>query len=98
MAKRVTTDDIKLINEIYYRTKSYAETARQTGWSANTVSRYVDKSFTPVAATNVKRVTISDVPEFDTSIFANVENYGDLCVLSADEQNDIKELWKEISI
>ena len=96
--RRVTNEDIIIINNLYYKYKNMAEVARQTGWSANTVSRYVDKSFTPVAATNVKRVTISDVPEFDTSIFANVENYGDLCVLSIEEQNEIKELWKEISI
>ena len=41
MARRVSVDDIRQMNEIYYQCKSYAETARQTGWSASTVKNYI---------------------------------------------------------
>ena len=98
MAHKVTNEDIKLMNEIYYRTKSYAETARQTGWSAGTVSKYVDKNFTPIAIENIKHFAMTDLPEFDPSPFDDVENFGDLCIMSAEEEEEIKELWKELVI
>ena len=98
MAKRVTNEDIILINEIYYKTKSYAETARQTGWSAGTVSKYVDKNYAPPAPTDIVRVDMSILPtEFNADIF-NIPNLGDLCVLTADEKEDITNLWKELAL
>lgn len=98
MAKRVTNEDIKLFNEIYYKTKSYAETARQTGWSAGTVSKYVDKNYTPAAPTDIIRVDISILPtEFNTDIF-NISNLGDLCELTEDEKEDLPNLWKELAL
>jgi hypothetical protein len=98
MAKRVTNEDIILINEIYYKTKSYAETARQTGWSAGTVSKYVDKNFTPIAEAEVKRFLITDLPEFSPSPFDGVDDFGELCIMSEEEEEEIKELWKELVI
>lgn len=98
MARRITIDDIRLINESYYRTKSYAATARETGWSAATVSKYVDKQFTPAAALNVKKVLVSDLPVFSARIFTEVEDYGELCVLSDAEKTEISDLWRELSI
>lgn len=98
MAKRVTNEDIKLFNEIYYKTKSYAETARQTGWSAGTVSKYVDKNYTPAAPIDIIRVDISILPtEFNTDIF-NISNLGDLCELTEDEKEDLPNLWKELAL
>lgn len=98
MARKVTNEDIKLMNEIYYRTKSYAETARQTGWSAGTVSKYVDKNFTPIVEAEVKRFLMADLPDFDPSPFDGVDNFGELCVMSKEEEEEIKELWKELAI
>lgn len=99
MARKVTTDDIRQINEIYYQCKSYAETARQTGWSASTVRSYVDKNFSPVLEDNIHRFDPdTEMPEFSTAMFEGVDNYGDLCVLSEEERIEIVELWKEIVI
>ena len=98
MARKVTNEDIKLMNDIYYRTKSYAETARQTGWSAGTVSKYVDKNYTPIAEVEVKHFDINGLPEFDTSAFVGVDNLGELCVMSDEEKEEMKELWKELVI
>ena len=98
MARRVTNEDFKLMNDIFYRTKSYAETARQTGWSAGTVSKYVDKNYAPSATTEIVRVDMSILPtEFNTDIF-NIPNLGDLCVLTDDEKEDITNLWKEMAL
>jgi hypothetical protein len=38
------------------------------------------------------------MPEFSTEMFEGVENYGDLCVLSDEEEVEIVKLWEEIVI
>ena len=99
MARRVTIDDIRQMNEIYYQCKSYAETARQTGWSASTVRAYIDKNFSPVLEDQIHRFNPDiEMPEFSTAMFEGVENYGDLCVLTDDDKAEITELWREITI
>jgi hypothetical protein len=98
MVRRVSVDDIRQMNEIYYKCKSYAETARQTGWSASTVSKYIDKNYTPAAESDIKRFDKSSMPTFSTVAFETVDNLGDLCVLSDEEKEEIKELWKELVV
>ena len=97
MARKVTVDDIRKMNEIYYQCKSYAETARQTGWSAATVRNYIDKNFSPVLEDQIHRFDPdTEMPEFSTAAFEGVENFGDLLVLSEDEKLELVDLWKEI--
>lgn len=98
MARKVTIEDIKLFNELYYKHKTYAEVARQTGWSASTVSKYIDKNYVPVVQESVKRFDMSTMPEFTTERFVNIVNYGDLCVLSEEEKKEIVELWEELAV
>ena len=98
MARKVTTDDIKQFNELYYKYKSYAEVARQTGWSASTVSKYVDKNFQPVAVESIVHFDASQLPVFSTTTFETVANLGDLCTMSDAEKEEIKELWKELTV
>ena len=98
MANKVTNEDILRINEIYYKTKVYAETARQTGFSASTVKKYVIPGWEPVKEEGVVRFERSQVPEFDFSIFKGVENYGDLCVLTTEELEELKDLWRELAV
>lgn len=98
MAKKVTTDDILKMNELYYKYHTYAQVARETGFSASTVSKYVDKNWKPVDITNIKRFDLNDLPDFSTEIFRMIENYGDLCVLTEDEREEIKDLWGELAI
>lgn len=99
MARKVTASDIRLMNEVYYKCKTYAETARQTGWSAATVRSYIDKNYSPVLEEKIRRFDPdADMPEFSTQMFEGVENYGDLCVLSEEEKIEIVDLWEEIAI
>lgn len=95
---RVTSEDILRINEIYYKTRVFAEVARQTGFSASTVRKYVDVNWKPVENENIIKFDMNDLPEFDTTCFKGVENYGDLCVLTEREQDEMKELWLEMVI
>lgn len=98
MAKRVTSEDILRMNETYYQTRIFAEVARQTGFSASTVRKYVDTKWKPVVNENVVRFNLDDLPEFDSSIFKGINNYGDLCVLTVREKEKMTELWKEIAV
>ena len=99
MARKVTTDDIKQFNELYYQYKSYAEVARLTGWSSSTVSKSVDKNYTPIAEANIIRFNYkTDIPEFSSEIFEGVDNWGMLCVLSDAELIEMEEFKKELAI
>ena len=88
MANRVSSEDILCMNEIYYKTHVFAEVARQTGFSASTVRKYVDV------------FNMNDIPDFKEAVkcFRGVDNYGDLCVLTEQEREEIKELWAELVI
>ena len=98
MAKRVGAEDIQRINELYYKYKTYAEVARQTGFAPSTVKKYVDPNWQPLNEIEVVKFTKDDLPDFTTDIFRGVKNFGDLCVLSEEERKEIEELWKELSI
>ena len=97
---RVTSEDILRMNEIYYKTHVFAEVARQTGFSASTVRKYVDVNWKPVVSEEVVVFNMSDIPDFKEAIkcFRGVDNYGDLCVLTEQEREEIKELWKELAV
>lgn len=101
MAK-VTNEDILRINEIYYKTHTYAETARQTGFAASTVKKYVIPGWKPITEEQIRKFELSFLPEFDTKLFRDVEThpsgYGAICILSDEEIAQVKELWKELSI
>lgn len=97
--RRVTVDDIKKINELYYKYHNYAEVARQVGFSPSTVRSYVDQNYNPVIEDEVSRFDPSvDMPEFDETIFEGIDNYGELCVLSDEEYEEIKQLQKELAL
>lgn len=97
MANKVTQENIKEFNALYYQTKNYSEVARRTGFSASTVRKYVDKNWTPVQKSDIIRFT-GDVPNVNLQMFRELDNYGELCQLSAEEFDEIKELWKELEV
>lgn len=100
MAKRVTNEDILVFNEIYYKTKNYTQVARETGFSASTVRKYIDKNWQPVQVENIVHFDIAQLPDFTESvkIFRGVDNYGYLCQLTPVESEEIKELWSELAV
>lgn len=98
MANRVSSEDILRMNKIYYQTHVFAEVARQTGFSASTVRKYVDINWKPVEAENVVRFDMAQLPNFDIRAFSGLENFGELCILSPQEKEEITLLWKEMAI
>ena len=97
---RVTNEDILRINELYYKHKTYAEVARQTGFAASTVKKYVIPGWEPAKNDNIIRFDLVNLPNFFkvTPLFRDVKNYGDLCVLSKEEKEEMKTLWEELAI
>ena len=100
MANKVTNEDILRINELYYKHKVYAEVARQTGFSASTVKKYVIPGWEPVQTENIIHFDIAQLPDFTEAvkIFRGIDNYGNLCVLTEFEQKEVEELWKELAV
>lgn len=100
MANKVTNEDILRINELYYKHKVYAEVARQTGFSASTVKKYVIPNWAPVQTENIIRFDIAQLPEPTSAveIFRGISNYGYLCVLTEYEKEEMKKLWEELSV
>lgn len=98
MATKIGAEEVKRINEIYAECRTYAETARRLGMAPSTVKKYVIPGWVPVDKAAIRHFNLSMIPEFDTSMFYGVDNYGDLCVLSDAERDEIKELWKELDV
>lgn len=99
MASKVTSDNIIEFNKRYYACHNYSQVARETGFSASTVRKYIDKNWKPIDETKRKVFNPKNLSDdFDTSIFSNVENFGDLCILSDEEKLELTELWEELDI
>jgi hypothetical protein len=100
MAKRVTQEDILTFNSLYYKTRNYAQVARETGFSSSTVRKYIDKNWKPVEVKNIVRFELSSLPDYKNAVrvFQGADNYGFLCHLTSEEEEEIKELWRELAV
>lgn len=100
MARKVTEQDIKRMIELYANVHTYAEVARQTGFSASTVRKYIleaqkkNISYEEIDKSEWKIVRIKNL-DFNKNL-PIIYNIGEVCVLSEEERKEIQELWKEI--
>lgn len=94
MASRVTQEDIIRINEIYYRLKTYAATAREVGFAASTVKKYVIDGYVPQAQIRYDDRKI-ELPPTSSIVLDNLPT---LSLLSPREWEEIEELRKEILV
>lgn len=98
MATKITPEDIKKINNLYFSIGTYAGVARELGISAGTVKKYVIPGYEPVIK-EIEHFYITDMNETpDPSSFICVMNFGDLCVLTDEEKEEMKVLWDEMEI
>ena len=90
--KRVTPQDIVNINELYLIHKVKAEVARQTGFSASTVAKYIipDYKAEPIN-TEYEKIEEKTV---DVSIFL-IPNWNDLIIISDEERADMESMRGE---
>lgn len=95
----ITQEIVKEINELYLQIGTYAGVARKIGIAPTTVKKYVVPNYTAENTIQKKVFEKNKVPkDIDFSLFINKEDWGDLCVLSEQEKEEVKELWKELSM
>lgn len=85
------------MNILYLKTHNYSAVAREVGCAPSTVKKYIQPNFVNPEELEVKYFE-GELPPLNKELFSNTENWGELCVLSDKEREDIKELWKEIVI
>ena len=97
MASKVTEQDKIKMNELYLELRTYAAVARETGFSASTVKKYIIPNYVSVENIEIKK--------FDKEIPADFLPYpvsglawSQLLTVSPQEWEEIEELRKEILI
>lgn len=97
---KITEDKIIEMNELYLKIKTYAGVSRAMGGSPapSTVKKYIIPNYVSKEKIKKKIFQKEDLPEFSTNIFKGVDNWGDLCVLSEEEREEMKELWEELIV
>lgn len=93
---RVSPDDIIRFNNLYLELKTYAGVARETGFSASTIKKYIIKDYVPAEKVEMQKFS-GDLPEFVPEIFRQ-QNWTPFIDMKPEEYEEIKELWKEMSI
>lgn len=96
--KLVTPQDIGKMNELYVSLHTYAAVAREVGFSATTVKKYIIADYTPkaIVEANIIRFSggvkdIKEIPLPQTS-----EEWQEFMQLTDEEKQECDELRKEI--
>lgn len=97
MANRVTENDKIKINELYVKLKTYAAVARETGFSASTVKKYVVPGYIPQEKIIIRKFE-GEIPDSFPPLPKNPHEWKELLKLSPEEIKGIEELRKEVLI
>ena len=92
MANKVTQQDIIKFNELYLQYKTYAAVARETGFSATTVKKYIVQNFAAVPTTKINGDT-----QLKSCIFKGY-SWDNLLELSDKEREEMEILRKEVNL
>ena len=94
MAKRITEEDIKIINETFLVCKTYSGVAKATGFSPSTVKKYVIPNYVsekPQIQYNIVLPSIEETIE-------KLKSYSALCSITEEEKENLKEIWSTILV
>lgn len=96
---RVTEEDKIKFNELYAKLGTYAAVARETGFSASTVRRYIVKdgaqTATPTEIVPFSEKEMKDLEDLE-AMFKSIDDWAKMCELSDKEREEMKVLWKEL--
>lgn len=95
MPKRVTNEDKILFNELYSKIGTYAGVAREVGFSAGTVKRYIEPNYIPVAKRTAVKFKGTIKPLED---LVEVQDWESYLRLSEKEIEELKSLSEELSL
>lgn len=93
MANKITDTDIIKINTLYLAYNNKAKVARETGFSASTISKYIIPGF--VLNPEIETKEIKTIP-INKDNFKSL-NWNVLLILSRDEIEDMEKLRKEVT-
>ena len=97
MAHKVTKEDQIRMNELYLKYKTYAEVARQTGFSPSTVKKYIIPNFIPESQIEIKKFA-GVLPNNFIQLPKSLKEWAHLLELTEEEKLEIEEVRKEILI
>lgn len=98
MASKVTQEDIINMNELYLKYKTYAEVARQTGFSPSTVKKYIVPNFVSQEKLEIKKFNKLLTDTFPASFPKGVAEWAKVLAFTDQEFAAMEELRKEILI
>ena len=96
---QITQEQIIKLNELYLEIGTYAGVSRAMGGSPapSTVKKYIIPNFQPAAKMNFIRFKAEEIPiEVKLEQFKGLNDWGKICLLTEQEKEDMKELWKEM--
>lgn len=97
MASKVTEQDKVNMNELYLRFKTYAAVARETGFSASTVKKYIVPNYVSINDIKINKFN-GEIP-IEFLPFPNSQNdWFNLLQLTTDELEELNLLRKEINL
>ena len=97
MASKVTEQDKIKMNELYLELRTYASVARETGFSASTVKKYIIPNYVSIENIEIKKFDKEIPADFLPYPTSGLE-WSQLLTASPQEWEEIEELRKEIAI
>lgn len=96
---KITPEIEKKINDLYLQIGTYSGVAKEIGCAPSTVKNHIWKNYNPTPEIEPIKFDMKDFPkELDDSSFILCDNYGELCELTIEEEEELKEFWKELCI
>lgn len=95
MANRITEEQIRIINEEYLRCHTYSGAAKAAGCSPSTAKKYIIPNFS-ACAPSTKEYDIEPMPIESITVFTTTSQI--LTELTIEEEEELKDFWKEIRI
>lgn len=97
---QITQEVIEQINELYLKIGTYSGVSKEMGGSPSpsTVKKYIIPGYVSRESIVEKRFDKEKIPsDIDFKPFAaNLDDWGKLCVLTEEEEEEIEELQKEL--
>ena len=91
--KIITNDMVIKMNTMYSEGKNHKIIASTLNISPYTVKKYINNPKEEIKF----KITIFNkpLPDFDTTVF-RTKDWGELCVLSIEESEEVRALWEEL--
>lgn len=95
MGKKITEEDIKIINEAYLLCGTYSGAAKAAGCSPSTAKKYIIEGYksSGVVGTIPSTPVVIEPAAIDEAL-EYLLNHSNLSCLTEQEKKDMKQIWK----